>query len=162
HAQIAGVGPAGAARALRRAQPRRRRAPGDRAQPVGRGRVAARQDSRARLRHAGGEADGGVPADALAGGQSAHAGGRRSLLAPAARSSGGTTDITYDWRAGTSMLERLMRRSSSVTAAVTLGTMPASSRNRLAGRCVYTMVSMRPMRAASRDETNCENAPHSP
>src|SRR5262249_145487 len=82
-------------------------------------------------------------------------------LAAAARSSGGTTAITYDCRAGTSMFETHMRRRRHATAAAAFGITPATmSRRRVGGRCVYPIVSMRPMRAASRDETSCENAAH--
>src|SRR5262249_46500529 len=81
-------------------------------------------------------------------------------LAAAARSSGGTTAITYDCRAGTSMLETHMRKSRHATAAVAFGITPVRAKRKLAGRCVKTIVSMRPIRAASRVETSCENAAH--
>src|SRR3954470_20884303 len=60
------------------------------------------------------------------------------------------------------MFDRHMRRSKQATATLALGTTPAAISSRFAGRCVNTIVSMRPMRAASRDDTSCENAAQMP
>src|SRR5215469_13698618 len=89
---------------------------------------------------------------------------RGTLVTPAAapRSSGGTTAITYDWRAGTSIEETDARRRRNRIASCTFGISAARISNPLDGRCVNTIVLIRPKRAASRAETNCENDPSRP
>src|SRR5216683_2634541 len=83
-------------------------------------------------------------------------------LAAAARSSGGTTAITYDWRAGTSICDSDDRNSRKTSVSLALGIMAASIRKALDGRCVYTIVLIRPIRAARATDTNCDNDPRRP
>src|SRR5882724_5160210 len=80
-------------------------------------------------------------------------------LAAAARSSGGTTAITYDWRAGTSICDSDDRNSRNTIVSFALGIMAASIRKALDGMCVYTIVLIRPLRAARATDTNCDNDP---
>src|SRR5207247_8163971 len=79
-------------------------------------------------------------------------------LEAAMRSSGGTRDMTYACLAGTSICDIEARRRRKATARGALGTTPAASRKRLAGRWVQTIVGTRPMRAAGLPERNCEGA----
>ena len=67
----------------------------------------------------------------------------------AARSSGGPSAITNAWRAGTSICETDAEQQHAMASGA-VGTKPARIRNRFAGRCVNTIVRMRPIRAATR------------
>src|SRR5208282_419570 len=83
-------------------------------------------------------------------------------VAAAARSSGGTTAITYDWRAGTSICAVEKRSSRNVIASPGVGINAATISMAFDGRWLNTIVLMRPNRAASADEMNCENELSSP
>src|SRR4051812_48445431 len=83
-------------------------------------------------------------------------------LAAAARSSGGTMAITYDWRAGTSIEDTHMRRRTQPTASGAVGMKAARIRSALEGRCVYTIVLMSPILAARRADASCDAAVRSP
>src|SRR5208282_651908 len=83
-------------------------------------------------------------------------------VAAAARSSGGTTAITYDWRAGTSICEVEARSNSAAIASPGVGIRAATISIAFDGRWLNTIVLIRPKRAASAADTNCENDPNSP
>src|SRR5580704_15252253 len=83
-------------------------------------------------------------------------------VAAAARSSGGTTAITYDCRAGTSICEVDDRSSRNPIASAGVGIRAASISIRFDGRWLNTIVLIRPKRDASAAETNCENDPSNP
>ena len=83
-------------------------------------------------------------------------------VAAAARSSGGTTAITYDWRAGTSICEIEERSSRNAIASAGVGINAATISIAFDGRWLNTIVLIRPNRAASAAEMNCENEPSSP
>ena len=74
--------------------------------------------------------------------------GTEVTLAAAARSSAATTAMTYEVRVGTSIWESALRTSNSVIASGRLGANGTSARQRFAGRCVNTMVLMRPILSA--------------
>ena len=78
------------------------------------------------------------------------------IPAAAARSSGLTTAITYDWRVGTSIWLMLKRRSSRSVASVTFGISGTRISRMFDGRCVATIVLSRPKRAASRAATSAD------
>src|SRR4051794_8212867 len=84
------------------------------------------------------------------------------MLAAAARSGGDTTAITYELRAGTSMADNKLRAIRHTTASWRLGINAAEINNTCAGRWVNTIVRTNPTRAASRGDTNAENAEHTP
>src|SRR3954469_19740820 len=69
------------------------------------------------------------------------------MLAAAGRSSGETIAITYELRVGTSICERALRTNNSASAHSRLGTNGTSTRQRLAGMCVNTIVLTRPNRS---------------
>src|SRR5208337_3481689 len=83
-------------------------------------------------------------------------------VAAAARSSGGTTAITYDWRAGTSICEVDERSSRNAIVNPGVGISAAIISIAFDGRWLNTIVLIRPNRAASADETNCEHEPSNP
>ena len=82
-------------------------------------------------------------------------------LAAAARSSGGTTAITNDCRAGTSICESSARARRNAIARPLVGANAAAARKAHAGRCVYAIVRIRPMRRARCGATSCDVAPSS-
>jgi hypothetical protein len=57
-------------------------------------------------------------------------------LDAAARSSGGTTAITYACRAGTSICDTAIRSSRQAIASGAVGITPARIKNTFAGKCV--------------------------
>ena len=75
-----------------------------------------------------------------------------------ARSAGGTMETTNACRAGTSICERLKRASNSPIAQGSEGLSGTSSRKRLLGTWVKTMVRIKPIRLASRPESSYEAA----
>src|SRR5215471_8731620 len=83
--------------------------------------------------------------------------GTEVTLAAAVRSAGVTTDSTYDVRVGTSICESALRTRSSATATQRLGAKGISIRQRFDGRCVNTMVLMRPKRFEMRAAAGYEN-----
>src|ERR1700741_5393610 len=84
-------------------------------------------------------------------------------LAAAGRSCGVTTDITYDVRVGTSICDKALRASSKPIAVERFGAKGTSIKKTFDGRCVNTMVLMRPKRCeigtARRKETAEEMRP---
>src|SRR5690242_330164 len=83
---------------------------------------------------------------------------RATPVIPAAadRSSGRTTAMTYDCRVGTSIWLMLNRASSTRIASARVGISGTSSSRMLDGRCVKTIVSTRPNRAARRDASSAD------
>src|ERR1700687_5448799 len=73
------------------------------------------------------------------------------IPAAAERSSAGTTAIVYDCLVGTSIWLMLNRTSRTNTASERLGISGTSRSRMLEGRCVATIVLIRPQRAARRD-----------
>src|SRR6266436_400367 len=78
--------------------------------------------------------------------------------AAADRSSGSTTDMTYDWRVGTSIWLRLNRRRSTVIARGRFGISGTRISSRFDGRWVKTIVSTRPILAAIREAESDDTA----
>jgi len=75
----------------------------------------------------------------------------------AARSAGDTTAMTYDCLAGTSIWLMLNRTRSTTAADHNDGISGTRISRMFEGRCVNTIVLIRPMRAASRDASSAEN-----
>src|SRR5215470_2757468 len=74
--------------------------------------------------------------------------GTAVMLAAAGRSAGVTTAITYDARVGTSICDSALRASSRPIAVVKSGANGMRINRMFDGKCVKTIVLMRPMRAA--------------
>ena len=83
-------------------------------------------------------------------------------LAAAGRSSGETTAITYDVRAGTSICESADRPSRHATASGAFGMNAVRMRRPFAGRWVNTIVRTRPIRPARRTAASWEKAANNP
>ena len=88
--------------------------------------------------------------------------GTAVMLAAAGRSAGVTTAITYEVRAGTSICASALRINRHAIARSRFGMNGARIRKTLAGRCVNTIVLIRPMRFARIGANNWENAESNP
>src|SRR5262249_36766975 len=85
---------------------------------------------------------------------------RVRLVTPLAyvRSCGPTTAATYDCRVGTSISTRASRRRNKATAHRAEDTNEAAIRKRLDGRCVNTMVLIKPKCLANQAAPRWESA----
>src|SRR6187431_1698984 len=99
---------------------------------------------------------------AIGGSADARLRGTLVTLAAAGRSSGVTTAITYELRAGTSICDRNDLHSRQVTARAAVGMNAVRISRPLAGRWVNTIVRTSPMREAMRTATRAENAERIP
>src|SRR5439155_21190826 len=83
---------------------------------------------------------------------------RATFVNPAAavRSSGSPTAIVYDCRVGTSICEMLIRARKTAAASAPLGIRGTRTSRAFEGRCVKTIVLIRPMRPASQPAARSE------
>src|SRR5262245_43944119 len=76
----------------------------------------------------------------------------------AVRSVGSTSAMVYDWLVGTSFWLKNARRSQKRTATHAAGANTITTRNRLEGMCVKTIVLSSPMQRARRAATQRDTA----
>src|SRR5689334_8757147 len=88
--------------------------------------------------------------------------GTAAVLAAAGRSSGVTTAITYDVRVGTSICESNPRANNSAMATGRFGANGSAIKQKFAGKCVKTIVLIKPNRLDSRTAIKNDTAAQRP